>query len=425
MADVTDESASRTQAPSTLGRRLRYAGPGIIIAVTGVGAGDMVSSLVAGTDFGMVLLWAVVLGALLKYFLTEGIGRWYMASGQTILQGWRSLGRWAIWYFVIYLFIVTFVFGAAVASTAALAVDAAFPNVLPLWAWAALHSVAAFAVVSIGRYGLFESIMKTFAALKFGIVILLAILLAPALGEIVLGFVPRIPEGALINVLAIIGGVGGTYSLAAYTYWVRERGWRYSDWIPTMRTDLALGYALTALFMVSMLIIGAELLFGTGTSISDEEGLLALVDPLQDRFGLLARWAFLIGFWAVATGAMLGAWNGGAHLFADCVRTIREVPDEEASDYLSEKSIYFRAFLAWMTFPPMILLAFGEPVLLVIVYASLGALFLPFLAITLLILLNSQRVAPEYRNRLVSNVVLAVSVIPFIVVGVQEVLGSL
>jgi Mn2+/Fe2+ NRAMP family transporter len=404
---------------------LRYAGPGIVIAVTGVGAGDMVSSLVAGTDFGMVLLWAVILGAILKYFLTEGIGRWYMASGQTILQGWRSLGRWAIWYFVIYLFIVTFVFGAAVTSTAALAVDAALPGVLPLWAWAALHSVAAFIIVGIGRYGLFEMIMKTFAALKFGIVILLAILLAPALGEVVLGFVPRIPEGALINVLAIIGGVGGTYSLAAYTYWVRERGWRHSDWIPTMRTDLGFGYALTALFMVSMLIIGAELLFGTGTSISDEEGLLALVDPMQDRFGLLARWAFLIGFWAVATGAMLGAWNGGAYLFADCVRTIREAPDEEASDYLSEKSIFFRGFLAWMSFPPMILLAFGEPVLLVIVYASLGALFLPFLAITLLILLNSQRVTPEYRNRLVSNVVLAVSVIPFIVVGVQEVLGSL
>jgi Mn2+/Fe2+ NRAMP family transporter len=425
MADVTDERAARTEAPTTLGSRLRYAGPGIVIAVTGVGAGDMVSSLVAGTDFGMVLIWAVVLGALLKYFLTEGIGRWYMASGQTILQGWHSLGWVAIWYFVIYLFIVTFVFGAAVTSTAALALDAAFPDVLPLWAWAALHGVAAFVVVGIGRYGLFELIMKSFAALKFGIVILLAILLAPSLGEIALGFVPRIPEGALINVLAIIGGVGGTYSLAAYTYWVRERGWRHSSWIPTMRTDLTFGYALTALFMVSMLVIGAELLFGTGTSISDEEGLLALVDPLQDRFGLLARWAFLIGFWAVATGAMLGAWNGGAYLFSDVVRTIRGVPDEEAEEYLSEKSIYFRGFLAWMTFPPMILLAFGQPVALVIVYASLGALFLPFLAITLLLLLNSRRVAPQYRNRIVSNVILAVSVIPFIVVGVQEVLGSI
>ena len=71
----------------------------------------------------------------------------------------------------------------------------------------------------------------------------------------------------------------------------------------------------------------------------------------------------------------------------------------------------------------MVLLAFGEPIALVIIYASLGALFLPFLAITLLLLLNSSRVAPEYRNRLVTNVLLAVSVIPFIVVGVQEVLG--
>jgi hypothetical protein len=101
------------------------------------------------------------------------------------------------------LFIVTFVFGDAVASTAALALDAAFPGVLPIWAWAALHSVAAFAVVAIGRYGLFERIMKTFAALKFGIVILLAILLAPSLGEIAIWFVPRIPEGAPINVLAV------------------------------------------------------------------------------------------------------------------------------------------------------------------------------------------------------------------------------
>jgi Mn2+/Fe2+ NRAMP family transporter len=93
MADVASERAERMEAPTTLGGRLRHVGPGIVIAVTGVGAGDMVFSLVTGTDFGMTLIWAVVLGALLKYALTEGIGRWYMASGETILQGWHSLGR--------------------------------------------------------------------------------------------------------------------------------------------------------------------------------------------------------------------------------------------------------------------------------------------------------------------------------------------
>ena len=428
MADVTGRptgEATAGEAPSTWGRRLRLVGPGIVIAVTGVGAGDMISSLVAGTNYGTVLIWAIVIGAFLKFALTEGIGRWYMASGETILKGWHMLGRGATWYFLVYLLIVTFVFGAAVTSTAALGVAAMFPNVLPVWAWAALHAILGFVIVGIGRYGLFERIMKFIAAIKFGAIILLAILLTPSLTELALGLVPRIPEGGLINAMAIIGGVGGTYTLASYTYWVRERGWRQASWIPMMRADAAVGYVLTALFMISMLVIGAEFLFGTGTSIEDESGLVALADPIGDRFGVLVRWVFLVGFWAVATGAMIGAWNGAAYLFADSMRTFRDVPDERAEEYLSEKSVWFRAMLVWITFPPMILYAFGEPVALVIVYAALGALFLPFLAITLLLLLNSSRVAPEYRNRLATNILLAISVIPFIVVGLQEVLGAI
>ena len=97
-----------------------------------------------------------------------------------------------------------------------------------------------------------------------------------------------------------------------------------------MRTDAAVGYILTGVFMVSMLIIGSEFLFGTGTSIEEQSGLVALANPIQDRFGLAVRWVFLIGFWAVATGAMIGAWNGAAYLFADSMRTFRDVPDEQA-----------------------------------------------------------------------------------------------
>ncbi len=113
--------------------RLRLVGPGLIIAATGVGAGDLVTSVVAGSRFGMTFIWAIVVGAILKFALVEGLGRWYMATGQTIVQGWHSLGRWASGYFVVYLFLVTFVFGAAVPSAAALAVDAMFPNVLSIW----------------------------------------------------------------------------------------------------------------------------------------------------------------------------------------------------------------------------------------------------------------------------------------------------
>ncbi|MBA2535357.1 MAG: hypothetical protein H0V21_10125 [Rubrobacter sp.] len=45
-----EESAVGREAPSTWGSRLRLIGPGLVVAATGVGAGDMVSSLTAGTE---------------------------------------------------------------------------------------------------------------------------------------------------------------------------------------------------------------------------------------------------------------------------------------------------------------------------------------------------------------------------------------
>ena len=429
MADVTERPAGESaagEAPSSWGSRLKLIGPGLVVAATGVGAGDMVSSLTAGTEFGTILIWAVILGAALKFALTEGLGRWYMATRTTILEGWHSMGWWASIYFIVYLALVTFFFGAAAPSASALAVTAMFPGVMPLWAWAILHSVVfGFLICVLGRYGLFERVMEIFVGLMFVTVVGLAVLLTPSLGELAVGtIVPRMPEGSLPFVLAVIGGVGGTFTLVSYTYWVRERGWRRPSWIPMMRTDLAVGYIMTGVFMVAMLVIGAELLFANGTSISDEGGLVALSDPISERFGVVASWLFLIGFWAAATSSITGAWNGGAYLFGDLIRTIRRVPEEEGEEYLSEKGVFFRAFLVWITFPPMMLLAFDEPVTIVIIYASLGALFMPFLAITLLWLLNL-RVPRDYRSGLLSNAILGVSVLIFLYVSAQEIIGAL
>jgi len=429
MADVTERptgEATAGEAPTTWGSRLKLVGPGLVVAATGVGAGDMVSSLTAGTEFGTILVWAVILGAALKFALTEGLGRWYMATKTTILEGWHSMGWWASIYFMVYLALVTFFFGAAAPSASALATTAMFPGLMPFWVWAVLHSVVfGFGICILGRYRLFERVMGVFVGVMFLTVAGLAVLLTPSLGELALGtVVPRMPEGSLPFVLAVIGGVGGTFTLVSYTYWVRERGWRRPSWIPMMRTDLGVGYIMTGVLMVAMLVIGAELLFASGTSIGDEGGLVALSDPISERFGPVASWLFLIGFWAAATSSITGAWNGGAYLFGDLVRTLRRVPEEEGEEYLSETGIFFRLFLVWITFPPLLLLTFDEPVTIVIIYASLGALFMPFLAITLLWLLNL-RVPRDYRSGLLSNAILGVSVLIFLYVGAQEIIGAL
>lgn len=134
-------------------------GPGLIVAANGVGAGDLVAALVAGTNYGLVFMWAIIVGALFKFVLNEGVGRWHLLSGKTIFEGWQSMGKWASIYFGVYAIIWGFVYGAAGTSSCALAMSAMIPSI-PLWAWAVIHGVAGFAITWSGRFQLFERVMN-------------------------------------------------------------------------------------------------------------------------------------------------------------------------------------------------------------------------------------------------------------------------
>jgi Mn2+/Fe2+ NRAMP family transporter len=251
--------------------------------------------------------------------------------------------------------------------------------------------------------------------------------LRPDLGEIASGLVPKVPPGSLLYAVGIVGGLGGTLALASYGYWVRDKGWRSPSWVPIMRLDAGLGYVVTAIFGVSVMVIGAELLFGTGRSIGDEAGLVNLAGPLGERFGSVVRWVFLAGLWAISFASVIGVWNGMSYLFADIVRTLRGIPEEEAASHISEKSPAYRSFLVLLTFPTIPLIVLGQPVALVLLWTAMGAVFLPFLSITLMWLLNSSRVERSYRNRLLSasNIVLGISVVIFLVLGIQTIVGLL
>jgi Mn2+/Fe2+ NRAMP family transporter len=87
----------------------------------------------------------------------------------------------------------------------------------------------------------------------------------------------------------------------------------------------------------------------------------------------------------------------------------------------AERSWPFRAYLLWLTFPPMALLFLDQPFALVVVYGVIGAFFMPFLAVTLLWLLNSSRTPREWRNGWLSNAVLGAAGLLFLVLCVQQV----
>ncbi|WKA58439.1 Nramp family divalent metal transporter [Planococcus shenhongbingii] len=420
MSTVQSTEKSAPAIPRTLKEKAKMVGPGFVTAATGVGTGDLIAALVAGAAFGMTLGWAILLGSLFKFYFTEGMGRWQLATGKTILEGWHSLGKWATGYFGVYSIIWGFSYGAAAMSTSAIMMVTMFP-IMPLWAWAVIHGLAGLALVLFGHYELFEKVMTLMVGLMFVTVVGSAVILLPDIGNIVSGFVPRTGGSSLLLVLGLLGGVGGTITMASYGYWIREKNWVGKAWIPMMRVDSATGYIITAIFTLSLLVVGAEFLFGTGIEINGEEGLIALSGLYSEQFGSFARWLFLIGAWSAAFSSLLGVWNGVPYLFADFVRMVGK-KGAASDEPVSKKDPAYRFYLLWLTFPPMVLLFFGQPVLLVILYGALGALFMPFLAISLMLLLNSKRVDQGFKNGWVTNTVLTACVIVFVYLGAIELL---
>ncbi|WP_085872777.1 MULTISPECIES: Nramp family divalent metal transporter [unclassified Nocardioides] len=419
-------SADATAVEAERPPRWKVVGPGLVVAATGVGAADLVATLVAGAKSGYTLLWVAVLGAVIKVVLVEGAGRYSLATGRTIFEGWRSLGRWTTWYFAPYIVVWGLVYGATAMSSSALPIVALFPDLSLRWT-AIVIGLVGLLLVWFGSYTSFEKVMAALVGVMFVAVSVAAVRATPNLGEIVLGLRPIFPDDSVVNVLAIAGGVGGTITLAAYGYWLREKGWAAPTFMKVMRIDNAVAYTVTGVFVVAMLIIGAELYYSAGIAAeTGDQALVQLSDVLDDRYGEVFGTLFLVGFFAASFSSLIGVWSGVSLMFADYVGNLRDLPAGHPDTRTGGR--YFRAYMLWLTFPPMLLLLLDEPVGLILAYGTLGALFMPFLAITLLVLLNRRRegalphsdVPPEWRNGWVSNGLMLLCALLFAALAVNE-----
>jgi Mn2+/Fe2+ NRAMP family transporter len=405
---------SHSQAVSRQPSLLAIIIPGILIAATGVGAGDLATASFAGSQLGVAVLWAVLVGALFKLVLTEGLARWQLATGQTLLEGLADkLGPVFLWLFLPYLFLWSFFVGTALMSACGVTLHAMFPVFADASQAKVVFGVASSAVglvmVLLGGFRLFEKLMAVCIAMMFVIVLVTAAILWPGTAAVLQGLtVPTIPDvdgKGIAWTIALIGGVGGTLTILCYGYWIREKGRDSVEHVRTCRIDLTTGYFLTALFGIAMVIIGSNLdLSGKGAGL-----LVQLSNTLQEPLGDTGRWFFLIGAFGAVFSSLLGVWQAVPYLFADVCRLFQ---DDNREDGVNEKAMPYRAYLFALAIVPMLglMVSFKEVQKL---YAIVGAAFLPLLAIALIVMNSRKAWVGEQANRWPSHVLLSSTVIFF------------
>jgi Mn2+/Fe2+ NRAMP family transporter len=406
----------------------------MLVAATGVGAGDLAAAAFTGSALGLAVLWAVVVGAFLKFVLNEGLARWQLATGSTLLQGYVSVfGRPAQWAFLIYLLAWSFLVSAALMSAIGVTSHALFPLAgastnaaqTDKVIYGIAHSLLAVALVRLGGYRLFDKVMRVCIAVMFVVVVLTAAALRPPIDEFLRGLViPTIPAGGASWTVALMGGIGGTVTVLCYGYWIREEGRHRSDDLVACRVDLAIAYAVTAIFGLSMVTIGNSLEEVEGSGATLMVRIAGQLEATLGTAGPAAKWAFLIGAWAAVFTSLLGVWQSIPYLFADLWQQIRSKLAHTGP--IDTNSRPYQAYLYGIALVPIVGLVAVDFRAMMKIYAVVGALFIPMLAAVLLVLNSQSRwVGEQYKNSRTTTAVLAGAMLLFLLVGAIELRDNL
>lgn len=400
--------------------RLGAIGPGIVMAATGIGASDFFTGIWAGSQAGRGVLWAVLFGATLKYYLTEGIARRQILTGQSYIHLWMSRGHPLFRYPLPVYFAVwsVCVFSLLLGATG-LAASQFLPQLFSSQrATVAIYGIAQGAIVigllSFKGYSRFETIVHILVGIT---VVTIFYSLLSVGGRAFAWTPPSFRAEDTVVVLAICTGIGGTLTLLGYGSWIRDKGYNSAEHLPIMRLDCMSGYVITAALMTAMILLSDSTLRTQGV-VADSEGAAKKVfQTLGDSLsGLpLGKHIFAAGFWCIVLSSMVGVWQSVPHIFTEGASAFQGKPLDPEAD----ASPLYRIYRLCIYVCAALLMMFEIPVLFLL-YAAVSAAFMPFLAVNLLYW--NKELPAEHKNSWRSNVVLGVGFLLFAGIGVREIL---
>jgi len=282
---------------ATRRQKFRAVGPGILFAGAAIGVSHLVQSTRAGAGYGFDLLWAVALVLVFKYPFFQYAHRYTAATGESLLQGYRRLGLWALALFMAVVVISSFITMAAVTVVTAGLMGALLGVDVSLTVLSLILLVAIMGMLLVGHYRLLDGLMKVMV-LVLGVLTLVAVGIAAAHG----------PAGDADFVHPSVWSVGGVTFLLALMGWMPaplDIGAWSSLWIlekhkdeaggPTLSEallDFNLGYAATVVLAFAFVSFGALVMFGTGVEFSASGIVFSrqLVDMYTGTLGLWSRW---------------------------------------------------------------------------------------------------------------------------------------
>jgi Mn2+/Fe2+ NRAMP family transporter len=396
------------EPPTTLLASLKRIGPGIILAASIVGSGELIATTTLGAQVGYTALWVIVLSCFIKPVVQAEMGRYIIASGETGLASFNRVPgprfkiNWVVVAWAVMTLMTLLQIGAMFGGVSQV-MNLLIPAV-PVWSWVLIFWGITLALLLGGAYERVERL----AMIKVGLFTMLTFLAALLLirqpqnfswAQIWDGFKFKLPGEGISTAVAVFGITGvGASELMMYPYWCVEKGYarfagkrddspawnaRARGWIRVMHTDIVVSMIIYTVATVAFYMLGAGILHSMGKVPSAKDMIPTLSNIYTQTLGAWSLWIFYAGAIVTLYGTIFAATAANSRVFADMFRLMGAF---KADDY-SQRKRYRNTFIVVLTAIPVgLFLFFDSPVKMVVAGGLAQAMMLPIIGVSTLFL---------------------------------------
>ena len=381
-------------------------GPGLLWAATAIGVSHLVQSTRAGAEAGLALAGVILLALVLKYPLFEYGPRYGAATGLSLVEGYRHIGRWALWLYVAITVTTSVVIQAAIVLFTAFLLNYTFDLAWSMPVTGAVLLLVCAVSLWIGRFPLLDRAVKLILVVLALSTIAAAVVTLGRVDWSTLALLPALgTTGGAVSfafLLALVGWMPSAIDIAVWSsLWTLAKdkvsGGHAS--VSHARLDFFIGYAATGFLAFCFLILGAGVMFASGMSFSGAGTVFStqLVHLYSSTLGPWARPIVLIAALTTMLSTSLAVVDGFPRAIERSIANLRPGHSDERP-VPTAGGIYWASLVVLAGLTVLVLSAFVGDLTTMVDFATIVSfLTAPVLGYLNLRAVTSANVAPEHR----------------------------
>ena len=398
---------------------IKNIGPGTVIAAAFIGPGTITMCSIAGSKYGLDLIWALLFSLLVTTILQLTAAKIGLITQKGLSANLlESFDSQTFKYLAIALVLSAILVGntayqAGNISGGVLGVSSIFGQLSYSFTgfninfYSILVGLLAFVILFTGNRRFIERVLIGLVLIMSLAFLTSAIIVQPDFVLIIKGlFIPKFPEGSLLVIIGLIGTTVVPYNIFLHASLVSDKWDSVSD-LKFVEIDTLLAVLLGGIISLSVMITASAI---GDVNIQSASDLALGIEPL---FGGFSKLIISLGLFAAGLTSSVTAPLAAAYVTCGCMRWEVNI-----------RSKKFRGIWLIVLFLGVIFSSLDFSSIEIIKFAQVAnGILLPVIAVFLLIVANNARLLNNQVNGYFLNLITIIIILFTMFIGIKSVLS--